>query len=70
VLLAGFHARIELVDRSRLVATGLIVAVQLEFHGKGLLLLRRLPPNPSLYSGMQESSFGRMIRGWLKIRGD
>jgi len=46
VLLTSFHTGIKLVNRRRLVAAWLIVAVQLEFHGKGLLQLRRPTPNP------------------------
>ncbi len=57
VLLASFHAAIELVNRRGLVAARLIIAVQLEFHEKGLLQLRRPLPKPSLYSGTQALAF-------------
>jgi len=41
LLLAGIEAAIELVNRRGLVAARLIIAVQLEFHGMGLLQLCR-----------------------------
>ena len=53
VLFARFHAAIELFDGRGLISARLIVAVQLKFHGKGLLPARRALPKPSLYSSMQ-----------------
>ena len=70
MLLARFHASVELVNRDRLVAARLIIAVQLEFHGMGLLKLRRPLPNPSLYSGRQAVAFDGETRRQFRITAD
>ena len=70
MLLTGFNTAIELVNRDRLVAARLIIAVQLEFHGMGLLKLRRPLPNPSLYSGRQAVAFDGETRRQFRIRAD
>jgi hypothetical protein len=70
VLLAGLHAAIELFDRRGLVAARLIIAVQLEFHGKGLLQSYRPLPKPSLYSGTQTLAFDMEKYRQIRIKVD
>src|SRR5262249_5263833 len=53
MLFASVDAAGKLVNGGGLVAARLVVALQLEFHGAGLLLLRRAEPKPLLYSGTQ-----------------
>jgi hypothetical protein len=53
---AALDAAKELVDGGGLIAARLIVAVELEVHGEGLLADRRLVAKPSLYAGSQVSA--------------
>ncbi len=53
VLVAGFEAAEELVDGGGLIATGLIVAAQLEIHRRGLLRVFRAQRKLSLYREWQ-----------------
>jgi hypothetical protein len=50
-----------LFDGGRLIAARLIIAVQLEIHRKGLLLLCRAMQKPSLYPDGETFSFCREV---------
>ena len=53
MLFARLDAAVELIDGGRLIAAGLVVAMQLEFHREGLLPVRRAWQKLRLYSRRQ-----------------